>query len=220
MGLKSDTPRQPGYQPIYNDCSFVSSDGPRKSNDREVQRKIRANAMRDYWRRKRLETQNVPDHSSTQSRSVNLESSPRDLGFEHLERIWWRDTRQPKPPSGLAEASLEAKDCIPRHAERNLRAECHLLPLRPATQKAFATHPQRRDTGKKLNREGVSLNESCVTDLSIRVGTNVADPFNASALGGNRQNSFLLSHRKYPLSYAMPKIGQEYALQGYDINRG
>ena len=205
MGLNRYTQTRPGYEPTVDDFSFVISDGTRKTNDREVQRKIRANAMRDYWRRRKLETKSIPDHGSTQSCNVGFETSCGDLGFDGSERIWWRE-------GGVVEAGLEAKDCSSRYAAKRVAAECHLLLPHPATQSAHATPSQRRDTSKHRENEGESRNGSSIAALSIRMGNSMSDPFNASALEISRHDSFLLSHRKYLSSYAMSQTGQSMYL--------
>ena len=197
MGLNSNTSSHPSYEPIVNDCSFVISDGTQSSNDKAVQRKIRANAMRDYWRRRKLETKRVPDEGPVQSRSVELETSPGNSSFEYSDRIWWQEIGQPKLSSELVEATAETRDCISRHGVKPRAAKYYLLPLRDATQKTHAAHPQRRDTGKNRDHESVYLNGSNVANLSISIGNSMADPFNASALEGSRHDSFLLSHREY-----------------------
>lgn len=201
MGLNNYTPTRPGYEPTVDDCSFVISDGTRKTNDREVQRKIRANAMRDYWRRRKFETKSIPDHCSTQNRNVDLETSFTDLGFDGSERIWWREVGQRKLASRVVEAGLEAKDCSSGPAIQNVAAEWRLSPSHP-------TPPQRRDTSKDCENEGESRNGSSIATLPIRMGNSMSDPFNASALEISRHDSFLLSHSKYFSSYAMSQTGQ------------
>ena len=207
MGLNSNTSSHSGYESIVNDSSFVVSDGTPNSNDKAVQRKIRANAMRDYWRRRKLETKSLPDDGPAQSRSVELETSPGDSDFEYSDRIWWQEIGQPKLSSDLVEATAEAKDCSSRHGVKPRAAKCYLLPFHTATQKTHATHPQRRDTGKNRDHEGMYLKGSNVANLSISIGNSMADPFNASALEGSRHDSFLLSHREYSPSCAMPQLG-------------
>ena len=205
MAVNRNKPRGPGYEPVVNECSFVTSNGTQKTGDREVQRKIRANAMRNYWRRRRFETKSVSDDASTQTRSVTSEESPRDLVLDDSARIWWWENEQPKVSAGLVEATVETKDWSSKQAVRNEAADCDLLPSRAASRTARATHPQKQDTDKKCDHEETLVNESSVTSLSISVGDGIADPFNASALEGSRRDSFLLSHRK----------AKEHILQGY-----
>lgn len=215
MAPNRNTPRRPGCEPIVNERSFVFSDGPHKTSDREVRRQIRANAMRDYWRRRRLETKSVSDNGSTQSRGVTFEDSPCDLGYDEPARVSWPENGQQKLSSGLVEATVESTDCSSREMVKKVAAECPLLPSHAATQTAHATHPQKRDTGKN---EVVFLNESSISNLSFNIGNGMIDPFNASALEGSRRDSFILSHRKYLSFYAMPKSGKDYILQGYNTD--
>ena len=196
MAVNRNKPRGTGYEPVVNEGSFVTSDGTQKTGDREIQRKIRVNAMRNYWRRRRFETKSVSDEASMQSRGVTFEKPPCDSVLDDSARIRGRENKQPKVSAGLVEATVETKDWSSKHAVRNVAADGDLLPSRAASQGTPATHPQERDTGKNCDHEDALMSGSSVTSLSIGVGNGIADPFNSSALEGTRRDSFLLSHRK------------------------
>ena len=191
MAPKPNTPRHPRFEPIVNERSFVFSDGIHKASDGEVRRKIRANAMQDYWRRRKLGTKSVSDNRSMRSRSVTFEDSPCDLGDDEPATIWWRENGRPKLSSGSVEATVEPTDSS------------------AAAQTAHATHPQKGDPSKN---EAMVLNRNSITDISFDIGNSMFDPFNASALDGSRNERILLSHCKYLSFYAMPRIRQRIHL--------
>ena len=220
MELSSNTPRRSIYGPTVDDHSFVFSDGAHKLGDKEVQRKVRANAMRDYWRRRKLETKKVPAHCSNRSHSVKFKIAPSDLGFKNPERVWRWEVGSSKPSSGLTEEPMEEEGCSSRHEVKKVAAEGHLLPSHAVTQTANACNPPRGETGKNPHHEGLPLDEGSITSLSMSVGNGMVDPFNATALEGSRYNSFLLSQRTRSLSYAMPQLGKRYTSQRCNTDHG
>ena len=199
-----------------SDLVFVNSSGPK--DHEEARRLIRANAMRDYWRRKKdqkvkyakgiridkrtaTERDAMPGDNLVHDRTFNIAWRIRDLPDSWAERnephVELRDNR-------LAELAIQqADECISFHGDG-----------------ARIIYEQRReDAGRGTGNIYAWPISDQTSDLTRSPGLGVIDPFNMLPIGGSSEyNSFVLSHCKSPLSRSLSLSGLVRNHQGISAN--
>ena len=187
-------------KPKKGQWSFVNNSGP--NEDDEARRLIRANAMRDYWRRKKQHKQRNGKHTviakdSTADRDVIPASS---LVPGSTSRYVWRLKEKPRSFQGTGP-----------HSDFY---ESELAVDKDDSVVSIGFEDTRSIYGAALHCDGSSGTayhwpigqEAPGAFLSL--GSDVIDPFNALPIGGScKHNSFVLSHCKSPLSQALPSFG-------------
>ena len=183
---------QPGNHTASN-WSFINNSGP--NDHEEARRLIRANAMRDYWRRKK--DRKVEDANGTlldRKTATERDQIPvNKLVLDETSNVAWRV--RDIPP-----ASAERKK---RHAKLRERPLAELA-IEKADQRSLFTVDDARIIYEKRKKDAGSKSGVTHADLPRSLGVGVIDPFNALPIGGSSEhNSFVLSHCKLPLSLSL-----------------
>ncbi|KAL8787098.1 MAG: hypothetical protein Q9195_007926 [Heterodermia aff. obscurata] len=196
-----------------SDLVFVNSSGPK--DHEEARRLIRANAMRDYWRRKKdqevkygkgilidegttAERDEIPEDDLVHDRSSNpawqVSEMPHSSGARKRPNLKPRDNRLPE----LAVA--KAGQCIFFDGDN-----------------AGIVYEQRgKDAGRGPGSTHAWPRPDQISDPSRSPGLGLIDPFNMLPVGGSSEyNSFVLSHCKSPLSRSFSLSGLVRTHQGH-----
>lgn len=199
---------QVGTQPrshTASDWSFVNSSGP--SDHVGARQLIRANAMRDYWRRKKdqkvkyakgalidkrttTERDEVPVNHLVHDESSNFAWRIREMPASSVER---KKPHAKLRDNGLAEPAIEKAD------------QCLFFNV----DDARIIYEQRgKDAGRRSGGMHAWPTPDQMSNLSRSPGLGVIDPFNMLPIGGSPEhNSFVLSHCKSPLSRSLSLSG-------------
>ena len=189
VGLEQNTPRS-------GDWSFVNNSGPNENED--ARRLIRANAMRDYWRRKKQQKPHNVKPSSSENQVISArDKRPRDnLVPDSSFHCVWRIKEKPHS----SEETSPDRDC---ETEPAVERGYDVVP--PDFDENRCTPCEGRDCGKNAGSGCHWIAGQQAPGLPISMGGDVIDPFNAMPIGGSaRYNSFVLSHCKSPLAQPLP----------------
>ena len=184
-----------------SDWSFVNSSGP--SDHVETRRLIRANAMRDYWRRKKGQKVkyakgNPIDERYTTERGQILVN---DLVYDETSNLAWQI--RDMPPSSAEEKQLHVKLRDNSLAELAVEKADQCLSL-DGDDARIIYEQRRKDAGSR----SAGMYAWPMSDLSRSPGLGLIDPFNMLPIGGSPEhNSFVLSHCKSPLSRSLSLSG-------------
>ena len=188
---------QPGSHTASN-WSFVNNSGP--SDHEEARRLIRANAMRDYWRRKKDQKVKYAKGTLIDKRTTTErdEIPVNNLVHDKTSNLVWRISEIPPSSAERKKPHVKLRD--------NRLAE---LAIERADQYTFFNNgdakiicgQRKKDAGMRSGGIRAGPASDQISDLLRSPGLGVLDPFNMLPIGGSPEyNSFVLSHCKSPLS--------------------
>lgn len=192
----------PGPSSQAMNWSFVITSASQEVKDRERRRIVRANAMRDYWRRKKLASKDLSKATGG-----------------HVDKDEERPTR---PIDSLVEddpnaATRGEHGGLPRSA----RTQSLALEHQTNTSSRIIGHPRNKDVSPAAPHDGdtdaveptntrkpdqtcrsnhTSLQKTFVPSPSELLGNGATDPFDALPIVGS-QHSHVLRNRKYSTLY-------------------
>ena len=193
----------PGPSNQAMNWSFVITSASQEIKDRERRKIVRANAMRDYWRRKKLASK----EKATGDHHIDKDGGrPTGLIDSLVEDDPDAATRgEPGEPSGSAgtqhmvlEHQTNTSNRI-RHT-RNKDAS----PTAPHDGDTNAVEPTHiRDPNRARRCNHTSLQKTFVPSPSELLGSGVTDPFDALPIAGS-QHCYVLRNRKIlPAEYVL-----------------
>ena len=186
----------PGPSNQAMNWSFVITSASQEIKDRERRKIVRANAMRDYWRRKKLASKDLA----------------KTTGNNHIDKDGGRPTGpigslveddpdsatrgEPGEPSG----SAGTQHLVLEHQTNTSNRTRHIRnkdasPAAPHgdTNAVDPTHMRDPDQARRCNH--TSLQKTFVPGPSEVVGNGVIDPFDALPIAGS-QHCYVLRNRK------------------------
>ena len=186
----------PGPSNQAMNWSFVITSASQEVKDRERRRIVRANAMRYYWRRKKLASKDLPktignhvdkdggrparliqclveDDPDAATHGEQAELS-RSAGTHHLLLEY-----QPNPSSRIKQTrNKDASPAAPHDGDNNAVGPTHM-----------------EDPARARRSNRTSLQKAFAPGPSERLGSGVTDPFDALPIGG-AQHCYVLRNRK------------------------
>ena len=183
VGLEQNKPRS-------GDWSFVNNSGP--NEDEDARRLIRANAMRDYWRRKKQQKPHNEKRSVFENGVISArDKRPRDnIVPDSSFHCVWRIKEKPY-------SSRETRQDSNCETESAVERGYDVVP--PDFDETRCISCEGRDCGRNAGSGCHWTEVEQAHGLPISLGLDVIDPFNAMPISGSpRYNSFVLSHCKSP----------------------
>ena len=189
FGFEQDKPR-------LGEWSFVNNCGPNENE--EARRLIRANAMRDFWRRKKQQKSHNEVISARDK--IPLENLVSDSSFYSV----WRIKQKPHSSQEMrSDSDCETESAVKRGYNV----------VSPSFDETHCIDCEGRDCGENASSGYHWIAMQQVPGLPISLEPVVIDPFNAVPIGGSpRYNSFVLRHCKSPLALALPPFGLVHIL--------
>ena len=187
VGLKQNKPKA-------GDWSFVNNCGPNENE--ETRRLVRANAMRDYWRRKKQQKPRNEKRSVFEDRVTSARDKiPRDNlvpnSSSHL--VWCSKEKAHSSQETRPGSDCETESAVEKgyNGVSSDFGETRCIPW------------EGRDCGRNAGSGYHWITVRQAPGLPMSPGLDVIDPFNAMPIGGSpRYNGFVISHCKSPLAQA------------------
>ena len=186
-------------KPNIHDDSFVVTDEPQKTKRDEVRRMVRANAMRDYWRRKKKATRTSSAQSSRKE-CADLDrpqALANDLNVEQFDGASTWTNGQLQANAGFDTPAVRFLNNTFEDVIVNTDANHFSIyddqdnaKVIPETLPIWSASTKSRGFGAD------SMQMSLGPASGIGGGCSIIDPFDTLPLEGSRHNDIVLSHSK------------------------
>ena len=188
----------PGPSSQAMNWSFVITSASQEIKDRERRRIVRANAMRDYWRRKKLVFRDTSKETGNQvDKEGGRPTRPIDSLVEDDPDAATSGGQGGLPPSARAQHHLALEQTNTSNRMRQTRDKDGVFAA-PHNGYTNAVKPTPMgDPNRAHHSNHTSLQKTFALSPSELLGSGVTDPFDALPIGGP-QHCYVLRNRKIP----------------------